>query len=536
MFEVFSKVELTEIKKRVIITTSGTGERLKYFTKFTNKSLIKVGDKYAICYIIESYSYDTEFIITLGYYGTYVKQFLQIAYPNHTFFFVEIDKFQGEGSSLAYSLLCAKEYLQQPFTFHCCDTIIIDQKQLNFKDNVVYVYKTNDTSINQSYTGIKINDNCDLINFTNKGDNHDFLYIGIAFIKNYAEFWDILHNIYISSPNNPQLNDVSAYNILINMSIQFKYHTVEKWYDTGNLNSYSHILQQFPKQYTILEKNNESICFFPDKVIKFINDTNINQKRAKRGHDLFPLTPKILSQSDNFIVMEKIDGILLSEHTETNIISDLLLWALENLWKNPLISITNKRYCREFYILKTKKRISELKCGFPNENHVINGLFCKPIDELIEQLDTDWILNDTLCNFHGDFIFENIIQTPDKSYKLLDWRHEFSSDIFNGDIYYDFAKLQHNLIINHKNIIQKLFQITINKNYITVDLKCNFILIQQIEQLKSFVIQHGFDYQKVNVIMSLIWINMASLYENELQEFLFYFGKYNLQKYVNVML
>lgn len=518
-------------KKRVIITTSGIGERLKHYTQFTNKSLIKVGDKYAICYIIEFYSDDTEFIITLGYYGSYVKQFLQIAYPNHKFIFVEIDNFQGQGSSLAYSLLCAKEYLQQPFTFHCCDTIITYNKKIHFENNTVFVYKINNTN-NQYYTGIKVNDNYNVVNFTNKGDNNDFSYIGIAFIKNYTEFWNTLDEIYNLSPNNSQLNDVSVYCILINMSIGFKYCIVEKWYDTGNLNSYNNILQEFPSQYTILEKNNESICFFQDKVIKFINDIDINKKRAKRGIDLYPLTPKIITQSDNFIVMEKIDGILLSEDTDTNSVNNLLKWSMKKLWKNPYKSIYNKQYCREFYILKTKKRISELNIIFPNEKHNINGITCKPIYELIEQLDTEWILNDTFYNFHGDFILDNIIKISNDSYKLIDWRHEFSTNMFYGDIYYDFAKLQHNLIINHKNISQKLFQITINENNVFVDLKCNYSLIQQIEQLKTFVIQYGFDYDKVNIIMSLIWINMASLYNNELQEFLFYFGKYNLQKYI----
>ena len=94
----------------VLITTSGIGKRLDNLTKYTNKSLVKVGDKYAICHIIEQYNPDTEFIITIGYFGKYVKDFLIIAYPRYNFTFIEVDNYAGLGSSLGYSLLKSAIY------------------------------------------------------------------------------------------------------------------------------------------------------------------------------------------------------------------------------------------------------------------------------------------------------------------------------------------------------------------------------------------------------------------------------------------
>ena len=38
----------------ILITTSGIGSRLGKLTKYTNKALIKIGDKLAIDYIIKS--------------------------------------------------------------------------------------------------------------------------------------------------------------------------------------------------------------------------------------------------------------------------------------------------------------------------------------------------------------------------------------------------------------------------------------------------------------------------------------------------
>jgi NDP-sugar pyrophosphorylase family protein len=101
--------------KTVLITTSGTGDRLGIFTKYTNKSLVNVGDKYAICHIIENYELDTEFIVTIGYFGNIVKDFLLLAYPKNNFIFIEIDNYVGEGSSLGYSLLKSLPYLQMNY-------------------------------------------------------------------------------------------------------------------------------------------------------------------------------------------------------------------------------------------------------------------------------------------------------------------------------------------------------------------------------------------------------------------------------------
>src|SRR3990167_1172580 len=112
------------IPYKVLITASGKGERLGEITKHTNKALIKLGKKPTISYIIDAYPKDTPFVITLGHFGDQVKDFLQMAYPDHHFSFVEIDTYEGKGSSLGYSMLQAKDLLQCPFIFHASDTIV----------------------------------------------------------------------------------------------------------------------------------------------------------------------------------------------------------------------------------------------------------------------------------------------------------------------------------------------------------------------------------------------------------------------------
>jgi NDP-sugar pyrophosphorylase family protein len=88
------------VEYKVLITTSGIGSRLGDLTKFTNKSLVRVGKKPAISYIVESYPKEIEMVITVGYFANQVKDFLTLTYPDRRFKFINVDKFEGEGSSL----------------------------------------------------------------------------------------------------------------------------------------------------------------------------------------------------------------------------------------------------------------------------------------------------------------------------------------------------------------------------------------------------------------------------------------------------
>ena len=82
-----------------------------------------------IFHIIDNYSIDDTFIITIGYYGSLVRDFLLLAYPKHHFIFVEVDNYQGPGSGPGYSLLCCLEFLQKPFYFHHCGGVTLLHKQ-----------------------------------------------------------------------------------------------------------------------------------------------------------------------------------------------------------------------------------------------------------------------------------------------------------------------------------------------------------------------------------------------------------------------
>ena len=177
---------------KVLITASGLGSRLGTLTDYTNKALVRVGDKPAISYIVENYNHETEFVVTLGHYSNHVRDFLELTYPDKKFSFIEVEKYSGPGSSLLYSMSCAKESLQCPFIFHASDAIVLDDiimpdhnwiagAKTDFADN----YRTLNVSTSNSLS--KINEKGAL--------TYDLAYPGLVGINDYEKFWKCLDSI-----------------------------------------------------------------------------------------------------------------------------------------------------------------------------------------------------------------------------------------------------------------------------------------------------------------------------------------------------
>ena len=504
---------------KVLITTSGLGSRLGALTDYTNKSLIRVADKPSISYIIESYPANTKFIITLGHFGSHVRQFLQLAYPDLYFTFVEIDKYKGEGSSLGYSLLKCKDQIDSPFIFHASDTIITDYAPLYPSKNYVVGSHKDDSS---QYRTLNI-DNGKVIKINEKGEfNFDLSYVGIAGIKDYELFFNKLENLI--NNGHEDTSDVHAINDMLS-EVEFGGAKVFKhnWFDVGNTTELRRTKSYFKSSIHVLDKVDESIFFFDNFVIKFFSDSTINLNRVSRAHILGELAPKMMNSTRNFYKYEKVIGNLFSKSVNAQSFKKFLDWANTNLWVRSQNN-NFKEKCVDFYINKTKKRIEQYLKNNP-EHNIINSQQLKTAYELINDLDVDWLCDGLPSQFHGDFILDNIIETED-GFKLIDWRQDFAGGLFDGDLYYDLAKLNHNLTINHDIVNKSSFNSSADDCYILVNSK----LKECEEILHQFIIDNDLDLKKVKTLTAIIWINMAPLHEYPFNNFLFNFGKYNLQK------
>jgi len=507
----------------VLITTSGIGSRLGDITEYTNKCLVRVGDKPAISYIIENYPQDTQFVVTLGYYGYHVRSFLEIAYPDKNFTFIEVDNYSGPGSSLCYSILQAKDVLQRPFIYHACDTIVQDPAP-DLNNNWCAGFKK---GLGSQYRSLNVVNNC-VTKINDKGEIHyDFDYIGLCGIRDYELFWQKIEELYVTDHLDSQLSDCDVINLMLE-TVSFRHMEFKNWLDIGNVDSLETARSKVENTFDVLNKVDESIFLVENHIIKFFHNEEVCANRIFRARQLEGLTPSIASYKDNFYKYKYVEGELCATIANRSNFNELLNWASNNLWKpNSKKDISN--LCENFYFEKTYKRINDFfnKTNDHDKTTTINNLVMPPVFEMIKKIDKEWLCNAKPYQFHGDFILDNIIKTKE-GYCLLDWRQDFGGDLKSGDIYYDLAKLNHNLVLNHENIKNNHFTIENHNGKITCDVLINFRLLECQKTFQSFLIKNNFDIGKVEVLTSLIWLNMSALHEHPLDKFLFYFGKYNL--------
>jgi choline kinase len=512
---------------KVLITTSGIGSRLGNLTKHTNKSLIRVGKKPALSYAIESYPKDVEIVITLGYFGDHVKQFIRVAYPDRKITFVEVDKYDGEGSSLGYSMLKAKDLLQCPFIFHASDTIQNAPIPEFDGENWIGVCKK------ENYSEYRTVSKNGFINEKGSFDS-DLVYIGLAGINDYELFWNALEDLYNQNPNNKSLSDCNAFN---KMNSKWKVLNFKNWLDTGNVVELNRSRALISDKFDLLDKEDESIFLFDDFVVKFFANKDTCRNRVLRAESLGSLVPQLQISTENFYRYKYADGDLLSHCINDEKIKKLLNWSKENLWiprnKNPEF----QKICEDFYFTKTKNRIKDfqLKNRLIDEELIINGRKIPPLNYLIDSINKQWLCGERPVQFHGDFILENILtHNPEASiiewFTLIDWRQDFGGSIYDGDIYYDFAKLNHNLIFSHDIVYKGLFHVAKRENVIECDILRSERLISCQEVFESWLVSNDYDLKKVRVLTALVWLNMSPLHDFKTGEFLYYFGAFNLFK------
>ena len=517
------RIIMVENKLKVLITTSGLGTRLGDLTKYTNKALVKLGDKAVISHIIDAYP-NAEFVITLGHFGDFVRQFLEITYPELKFEFVYVDKYCGEGSGLVKSISFAKDKLQCPFIFNVCDTILTDTI-INVDHNWMACGKSYQPDVFRTVR----TDSGNITKINEKGEiNYDYAYVGVAGIFDYELFWKTLDLMLLDEI----LADSSDCHIFMNMlkKVEIGCFEVSTWFDTGSVEHLNKAKTNYIQKYKVLDKHEESIYFIDNAVIKFFNDSNLCTNRVKRATVLDGLIPKVIKHSDNFYKYELVDGDLLSNVITESKLKNLISWAETNLWTPVDVdkSIFMSR-CKNFYITKTKQRIQQylISNSLYDRSEKINNVEVPSCEDLLNMINWENMCLTEPVNFHGDFILDNILY-KDGFFMLLDWRQDFGGEIIGGDKYYDLSKLNHNLTINHEMLHNNYYFINKTKDNTCCDIFRSQNMVQCQQTLINVLEQKGIDTNKVKILTSIIWLNMAPLHVYPLNNFLFYFGKYNL--------
>ena len=510
---------------RVLIPTAGTGSRLGRLTRYVNKALVSIDHRPTICHIIEQFPDDAEFVIALGHKGNLVKEFLELTYPYRKFYFAEVYPFEGLGSGLGLSILKCKDYLQQPFIFISCDTLV--KEKIPSLDYNWMGYA--DLKEKEQYRTLEIKSG-KVINILEKGSlisGHCMAYIGLAGIRDFEQFWKAMEdggNLAIETGESHGLRSLIRSGI---NSFQFT------WYDTGNLEALSYTREIFRENNgpNILEKENEAIWFVKNKVIKFSDDKKFIANRTKRANELKGFIPEIIGSAQNMYVYKKVDGEILSRAVTLPLFEKLLQYS-KVFWQPHVLNeseeISFRNVCKQFYKNKTEERIKLFYSNFGKHDgsEEINGISVPTLSDILEKVDWDWMSCGLPGRFHGDFHFENILysKSTDK-FTFLDWRQEFGGSLTTGDMYYDLAKLLHGLIICHELIAEDQFWIDWKDDVINYDFHRKQILVDCEQYYSKWLIINGYDRKKVMTLTAIVYLNIAALHHYPYCLLLYVLGK-----------
>ena len=528
--------------RTVVIPAAGLGSRLGSFTKNYSKAMCTLGRMPVISHIINQFNNNDEIIILLGYKGDLLKQVVEACHPDKNIKFVWVDKYEGEGSGLGYSLHCAYDLLQKPFIFWSCDTLLpgFDLNKCNYTKNWVAV---SDNGNFEDYRHMLLS-GCEEFGYHITGifpKNTEYCeklhsYTGVSYIWEYNKFWeawDLNEDAFIASGESYgflTIGDIYAY-------------FSDKWIDTGNRDIFesAKIKYSSDMEENILEKPDEAIWFIDDRVIKFHIDKKFIADRVARfntflcneqienGIEL----PTLLSHSDNVYVYKRANGTIVSKIITSNKLYDILNRFLNvekiNIDDELKISIYN-----DFYKNKTLSRITKYcnECEDLDGECIINDIKCKSATELIKTLDWESLANNGIFtnNYHGDFHLENIL-VNDNKYTMLDWRQNFGKSMI-GDVYYDIAKMWHSLIVNHSIVRDNLFSVeNKSKNEIRIDIHRTFIDTECEESLKEYIRNSEYDYNQSELLTAIIFLNIAACHIYPYSRFLFYLGKLLINKF-----
>ena len=218
---------------KVCILAAGKGTRNKYVD--TNKALLPIGEGTALDYIVSKFPHWVEIIIAVGYNSSVVVDFASKWGSRVKCVYVE---YRGKSNGPGYSLLQCKAFLQSPFIFTACDTIVLEdcpEPTINWigvakvEETLPYLtIGTNGQRVKQVY---------------DKGDeNATYLAsIGLVGVKDYKAFWEGLANPTIVEG---EQQDTSGLNALISHKLYTKHFT---WFDTGNNRGYENANRYFSK-------------------------------------------------------------------------------------------------------------------------------------------------------------------------------------------------------------------------------------------------------------------------------------------------
>jgi len=515
---------------KVCILAAGIGSRMAGVAQTAHKALLPLNNKAIIGRIIEQFPHQEEFVIAVGFQKDQIKDYLAITYPQKHFIFVEVDNFEGPGSGPGYSLFSCRDHLQEPFIFTACDTLILSHLP-DYQESWMGVKKVANI---ENWCSVKVDSQSRVRNiFYKMNIDSDLAFVGIAFVKEYQAFWEGFDRN--SSPLEGEVQVNNGLEALI--SYQLKAVSLE-WEDTGNEENYLKLLTKQSSNHTFDGKITDITYHHDSRIIKFFGDQKISRLRFERASAYKGVFANTLQLQGCFYSYEYVQGNLLFDIINADECHKFLNWAERHLWKKlPVNANEFEKNSHFFYHEKTSDRLNSFveRHVFDKQEKgcVINGVFCLTVKELLNQIDGGFYKEGMASTYHGDLHDNNVIVKDDSTYVLIDWRESFGFSSKIGDRYYDLAKFLHTLNFSVEAMKTRKYEFNETGDTITIKHVSSIPCLQAINAFWDFVKKHHYDERRIRIIEAIVFINMSPLYAKDLGTYLYYLGRYSLQKALN---
>lgn len=507
---------------KVCILAAGNSTRTKK-TYNLHKALLPINNKPIISHIIEQFPKNIEIVIALGYQGEKIKFIVKNSYKDRKIKFVNIKNYNKKKNGPGLTLLECKKLLNCPFIFTSVDTII-REKIATPNQNWIMTGKVLDS---ENYLTLKkVNGNLFFFNKEiYKIKNRYFnAFSGIAGIYDYKNFWKGIQK-------EKRKNPLEVFEGLKNIKNLKIINT--DWLDTGTVEKYKKTKEILEEKEGNLQKKDEQIYFVNKFVIKYFSQKKKANNLVKKHIKFKKISPKIIKYNENYIIYKYIKGKKLSDVSNPKLFTKFLFLMKKNFWDKKIKN--NYSQIKKFYKIKT---INRLKTLFKNsevltDNFRINNIKISSVKNLISNINWKKLTEESKTAYcHGDPQPENIIVNKN-NIKVIDFRDNFGKNIFYFDIYYDLAKIHHALIVTNKMVRENKFYVKENKNNIFINFKKYKNLTNNIKILRLFCKNNNLDFQKIELLSSLIYLNISPLYKTNYSKLLYYYGVLKLNNFLN---
>ena len=495
----------------VCIVAAGKGTRMGEYAQHINKGLLPIENKAIISDIIDKTPNDYDIVMALGYKSEQVIEYCEAAHPNRTFQFIKIKNYEGPNTGPGTTLLQCKKHLQRPFYFITADCLVKDNLPL-LDCNWLGMYPT---SIPEIYSTGNVNKDLKITDFKNKSkEGYSHAFIGLCGILDFKLFWKELEtNIGDSGEMISAFYNIKKYNAKAK---------ILNWYDIGTIENYIRAQQTFKDLKLGIPKTSGQFLYkVKDRCIKIfqepVKDKIIRAKNLKYA-------PKIVYEGVNTLAYKWVEGDTLYDNKLYK--EDYLNWIGQKIKDNK----TNKdiyNECYKFYHDKTYKRLNMFlyrKEASYKTSHTINGKKYKPLTKYLEKINWEELCTSTIPTkmFHGDMQFDNIIKT-NEDYTFIDWRDTFGGQIEYADSYYDLAKLYGGICMNYSYMKdEKNYQFLKSNDKIEYYFKQDDDSNKLKQSFKNMCELQGFNFKKIQKLVSLIYLNMSPLHNKKLDDLLFF--------------